>query len=142
MKDCKFLLPFVDELRALYPDHKIEWVRSEYDTEHEQITIDDKPYIFTDIGYSEETGDDGFPKQVFHASIVVEFNNISTVQNFGGIMVNDPYAGNIPPVRLQLFSDHKCLREIFKFILETDADLIRKQMTNVCSFDIMNRDFR
>jgi hypothetical protein len=128
MKDCKFLLPFVDELRALYPDYKIEWVRSDYDTEHEQITIDDKPYIFTDIGYSEETGDDGFPKQVFHASIVVEFNNISTVQNFGGIMVNDPYAGNIPPVRLQLFSDHKCLREIFKFILETDADLIRKQM--------------
>ena len=142
MKDCKFLLPFVDELRALYPDHKIEWVRSEYDTEHEKITIDDKPYIFTDIGYSEEIGDDGFPKQVFHASIVVEFNNISTVQNYGGIMVNDPYAGNIPPVRLQLFSDHKCLREIFKFILETDADLIRKQMTNVCSFDIMNRDFR
>jgi len=142
MKDCKFLLPFVDELRALYPDHKIEWVRSDYDTEHEQITIDDKPYIFTDIGYSEEPGDDGFPKKVFHASIVVEFNNISTVQNFGGIMVNDPYARNIPPVRLQLFSDHKCLREIFKFILETDADLIRKQMANVCSFDIMNRDFR
>ena len=142
MKDCKFLLPFVDELRALYPDHKIEWVRSDYDTEHEKITIDDKPYIFTDIGYSEEMGDDGLPKQVFHASIVVEFNNISTVQNFGGIMVNDPYAGNIPPVRLQLFSDHKCLREIFKFILETDAELIRKQMTNVCSFDIMNRDFR
>lgn len=29
MKDCRFLLPFVDELRKLYPDHKIEWVREE-----------------------------------------------------------------------------------------------------------------
>lgn len=145
MKDCKFLLPFVSELQKLYPDHKIEWVRSEYDTEHEKINIDDVTYIYTDIGFSEGTPDPNDPlgrtPQVFHASIVVEFNNISKVQNYGGLIVNDPYAGSIPPVKLQIFSDHKCLREIFKFLLETNAELIRKNMENLCRYDNMNKDF-
>ena len=52
MKDCRFLLPFVDELRKLYPDHKIEWVRDDTNTEYEKINIDDKTFIYTEIGHT------------------------------------------------------------------------------------------
>ena len=44
-------------------------------------------------------------------------------------------------VRLALFSDHKCLREIFKFILTDSPELVRKQMDNLIRLDHIGRDF-
>lgn len=89
MKDCRFLLPFVDELRKLYPDHKIEWVRDNTNTEYERINIDDKTFIYTEIGHTlDELGKD----KVISASIVVEFQNLSTVSEFMGFTIDDPYS--------------------------------------------------
>jgi hypothetical protein len=89
MKDCRFLLPFVDELRKLYPDHKIEWVRDDTNTEYERINIDDKTFIYTEIGHTlDELGKD----KVVSASIVVEFQNLSSVSEFMGWSIDDPYS--------------------------------------------------
>ena len=139
MKDCKFLLPFVDELRKLYPDHKIEWVREDTNTEYEKINIDGKTFIYTEIGHTlDELGKD----KVISANIVVEFQNLSTVSEFMGFTIDDPYSiMNEKMVRLALFSDHKCLREIFKFILTDSPELVKKQMENLYRFDQVSRDF-
>lgn len=78
MKDCRFLLPFVDELRKLYPDHKIEWVREDTNTEYEKINIDGKTFIHTEISHTlDELGKD----KIISANIVVEFQNLSTVSD-------------------------------------------------------------
>lgn len=139
MKDCRFLLPFVDELRKLYPDHKIEWVRDDTNTEYEKINIDDKTFIYTEIGHTlDEFGKD----KVVSASIVVEFQNLSTVSEFMGFTIDDPYSViHERTVRLSLFSNHKCLREIFKFILTDSPELVHKQMENICRLSEMERDF-
>lgn len=139
MKDCRFLLPFVDELRKLYPDHKIEWVRDDTNTEYERINIDDKTFIYTEIGHTlDELGKD----KVISASIVVEFQNLSTVSEFMGFTIDDPYSViHERTVRLSLFSNHKCLREIFKFILTDSPELVHKQMENICRLSEMERDF-
>ena len=89
MKDCRFLLPFVNELRELYPDHKIEWVRDDTNTEYEKINIDDKTFIYTEIGHTlDELGKD----KVVSASIVVEFQNLSSVSEYMGFTIDDPYS--------------------------------------------------
>ena len=139
MKDCRFLLPFVDELRKLYPDHKIEWVRDNTNTEYEKINIDDKTFIYTEIGHTlDEFGKD----KVISASIVVEFQNLSSVSEFMGFTIDDPYSViHERTVRLSLFSNHKCLREIFKFILTDSPELVRKQMENIYRLSEMERDF-
>lgn len=139
MKDCRFLLPFVDELRKLYPDHKIEWVRDDTNTEYEKINIDDKTFIYTEIGHTlDEFGKD----KVVSASIVVEFQNLSTVSEFMGFTIDDPYSViHERTVRLSLFSNHKCLREIFKFILTDSPELVHKQMENIYRLSEMERDF-
>lgn len=139
MKDCRFLLPFVDELRKLYPDHKIEWVRDDTNTEYEKINIDDKTFIYTEIGHTlDELGKD----KVVSASIVVEFQNLSSVSEFMGFTIDDPYSViHERTVRLSLFSNHKCLREIFKFILTDSPKLVRKQMENIYRLSEMERDF-
>lgn len=139
MKDCRFLLPFVDELRKLYPDHKIEWVRDDTNTEYEKINIDDKTFIYTEIGHTlDEFGKD----KVVSASIVVEFQNLSSVSEFMGFTIDDPYSiMNERTVRLSLFSNHKCLREIFKFILTDSPELVHKQMENIYRLSEMERDF-
>lgn len=139
MKDCRFLLPFVDELRKLYPDHKIEWVRDNTNTEYERINIDDKTFIYTEIGHTlDELGKD----KVISASIVVEFQNLSSVSEFIGFTIDDPYSViHERTVRLSLFSNHKCLREIFKFILTDSPELVHKQMENICRLSEMERDF-
>lgn len=139
MKDCRFLLPFVDELRKLYPDHKIEWVRDNTNTEYERINIDDKTFIYTEIGHTlDELGKD----KVISASIVVEFQNLSTVSEFMGFTIDDPYSIiHEKTVRLSLFSNHKCLREIFKFILTDSPELVHKQMENIYRLSEMERDF-
>lgn len=139
MKDCRFLLPFVDELRKLYPDHKIEWVRDNTNTEYERINIDDKTFIYTEIGHTlDELGKD----KVISASIVVEFQNLSTVSEFMGFTIDDPYSViHEKTVRLSLFSNHKCLREIFKFILTDSPELVHKQMENILRLSEMERDF-
>jgi hypothetical protein len=139
MKDCRFLLPFVDELRKLYPDHKIEWVREDTNTEYEKINIDGKTFIHTEIGHTlDELGKD----KVVSASIIVEFQNLSTVSEYKGFTVDDPYSIALEKnVRLALFSDHKCLREIFKFILTDSPELVRKQMDNLIRLDHISRDF-
>lgn len=139
MKDCRFLLPFVDELRKLYPDHKIEWVRDDTNTEYERINIDDKTFIYTEIGH---TLDDFGKDKVVSASIVVEFQNLSSVSEFMGFTIDDPYSiMNDKIVRLSLFSNHKCLREIFKFILTDSPELVRKQMENIYRLSEMESDF-
>lgn len=139
MKDCRFLLPFVEELRKLYPDHKIEWVRDDTNTEYERINIDDKTFIYTEIGHTlDEFGKD----KVVSASIVVEFQNLSTVSEFMGFTIDDPYSViHERTVRLSLFSNHKCLREIFKFILTDSPELVHKQMKNILRLSEMERDF-
>lgn len=139
MKDCRFLLPFVDELRKLYPDHKIEWVRDDTNTEYEKINIDDKTFIYTEIGHTlDEFGKD----KVISASIVVEFQNLSSVSEFMGFTIDDPYSViHERTVRLSLFSNHKCLREIFKFILTDSPELVRKQMENIYRLNEMEKDF-
>ena len=139
MKDCRFLLPFVDELRKLYPDHKIEWVRDNTNTEYERINIDDKTFIYTEIGHTlDEFGKD----KVVSASIVVEFQNLSSVSEFMGFTVDDPYSIiKERTVRLSLFSNHKCLREIFKFILTDSPELVHKQMENIYRLSEMESDF-
>lgn len=139
MKDCRFLLPFVDELRKLYPDHKIEWVRDDTNTEYEKINIDDKTFIYTEIGHTlDEFGKD----KVVSASIVVEFQNLSTVSEYMGFTIDDPYSViHERTVRLSLFSNHKCLREIFKFILTDSPELVHKQIENICRLSEMERDF-
>lgn len=139
MKDCRFLLPFVDELRKLYPDHKIEWVRDNTNTEYERINIDDKTFIYTEIGHTlDELGKD----KVVSASIVVEFQNLSSVSEFMGFTIDDPYSViHERTVRLSLFSNHKCLREIFKFILTDSPELVRKQMENIYRLNEMEKDF-
>ena len=139
MKDCRFLLPFVDELRKLYPDHKIEWIRDNTNTEYERINIDDKTFIYTEIGHTlDEFGKD----KVVSASIVVEFQNLSSVSEFMGFTIDDPYSiMNDKIVRLSLFSNHKCLREIFKFILTDSPELVRKQMENIYRLSEMESDF-
>ena len=139
MKDCRFLLPFVDELRKLYPDHKIEWVRDDTNTEYERINIDDKTFIYTEIGHTlDEFGKD----KVVSASIVVEFQNLSTVSEFMGFTIDDPYSViHERTVRLSLFSNHKCLREIFKFILTDSTELVHKQIENIYRLSEMERDF-
>lgn len=139
MKDCRFLLPFVDELRKLYPDHKIEWVRDDTNTEYEKINIDDKTFIYTEIGHTlDELGKD----KVVSASIVVEFQNISSVSEFMGFTIDDPYSViHEKTIRLALFSNHKCLREIFKFILTDSPELVRKQMENIYRLNEMEKDF-
>lgn len=139
MKDCRFLLPFVDELRKLYPDHKIEWVRDDTNTEYERINIDDKTFIYTEIGHTlDEFGKD----KVVSASIVVEFQNLSSVSEFMGFTIDDPYSViHERTVRLSLFSNHKCLREIFKFILTDSPELVHKQMKNILRLSEMERDF-
>lgn len=139
MKDCRFLLPFVDELRKLYPDHKIEWVRDDTNTEYEKINIDDKTFIYTEIGHTlDELGKD----KVVSASIVVEFQNLSSVSEYMGFTIDDPYSViHERTVRLSLFSNHKCLREIFKFILTDSPELVRKQMENIYRLSEMERDF-
>jgi hypothetical protein len=138
MKDCKFLLPFVDELRKLYPDHKIEWYRNEFNTEYEEIKIDGVRYINTNIGYHSSDIDD---KEVFHANIEVHFSNINTKTNYDGLIVDDPYSNLVPPVILEIFSDHQCLREIFNFLLSDNADYIKKRMANLIKLDKIKRDF-
>ena len=139
MKDCRFLLPFVDELRKLYPDHKIEWIRDDTNTEYERINIDDKTFIYTEIGH---TLDDFGKDKVVSASIVVEFQNLSSVSEFMGFTIDDPYSiMNDKIVRLSLFSNHKCLREIFKFILTDSPELVRKQMENIYRLSEMESDF-
>lgn len=139
MKDCRFLLPFVDELRKLYPDHKIEWVRDNTNTEYERINIDDKTFIYTEIGHTlDELGKD----KVVSASIVVEFQNLSSVSEFMGFTIDDPYSViHEKTIRLALFSNHKCLREIFKFILTDSPELVRKQMENIYRLNEMEKDF-
>ena len=139
MKDCRFLLPFVDELRKLYPDHKIEWVRDDTNTEYEKINIDDKTFIYTEIGHTlDEFGKD----RVVSASIVVEFQNLSSVSEYMGFTIDDPYSViHERTVRLSLFSNHKCLREIFKFILTDSPELVHKQMENILRLSEMERDF-
>ena len=139
MKDCRFLLPFVDELRELYPDHKIEWVRDNTNTEYEKINIDDKTFIYTEIGHTlDEFGKD----KVVSASIVVEFQNLSSVTEYMGFTIDDPYSViHERTVRLSLFSNHKCLREIFKFILTDSPELVHKQMENIYRLSEMERDF-
>ena len=139
MKDCRFLLPFVDELRKLYPDHKIEWVRDNTNTEYERINIDDKTFIYTEIGHTlDELGKD----KVVSASIVVEFQNLSSVSEFMGFTIDDPYSViHERTVRLSLFSNHKCLREIFKFILTDSPELVHKQMENIYRLNEMEKDF-
>lgn len=139
MKDCRFLLPFVDELRKLYPDHKIEWVRDNTNTEYERINIDDKTFIYTEIGHTlDELGKD----KVVSASIVVEFQNLSSVSEFMGFTIDAPYSViHERTVRLSLFSNHKCLREIFKFILTDSPELVRKQMENIYRLNEMEKDF-
>lgn len=139
MKDCRFLLPFVDELRKLYPDHKIEWVRDDTNTEYEKINIDNKTFIYTEIGHTlDELGKD----KVVSASIVVEFQNLSSVSEYMGFTIDDPYSViHERTVRLSLFSNHKCLREIFKFILTDSPELVRKQMENIYRLSEMERDF-
>lgn len=139
MKDCRFLLPFVDELRKLYPDHKIEWVRDNTNTEYERINIDDKTFIYTEIGHTlDELGKD----KVVSASIVVEFQNLSSVSEFMGFTIDDTYSViHERTVRLSLFSNHKCLREIFKFILTDSPELVRKQMENIYRLNEMEKDF-
>ena len=139
MKDCRFLLPFVDELRKLYPDHKIEWVRDDTNTEYEKINIDDKTFIYTEIGHTlDELGKD----KVVSASIVVEFQNLSSVSEFMGFTIDDPYSViHEKTIRLALFSNHKCLREIFKFILTDSPELVRKQMENIYRLNEMEKDF-
>ena len=139
MKDCRFLLPFVDELCKLYPDHKIEWVRDDTNTEYEKINIDDKTFIYTEIGHTlDELGKD----KVVSASIVVEFQNLSSVSEFMGFTIDDPYSViHERTVRLSLFSNHKCLREIFKFILTDSPELVRKQMENIYRLNEMEKDF-
>ena len=139
MKDCRFLLPFVDELRKLYPNHKIEWVRDDTNTEYEKINIDDKTFIYTEIGHTlDELGKD----KVVSASIVVEFQNLSSVSEYMGFTIDDPYSViHERTVRLSLFSNHKCLREIFKFILTDSPELVRKQMENIYRLSEMERDF-
>lgn len=139
MKDCRFLLPFVDELRKLYPDHKIEWVRDNTNTEYEKINIDDKTFIYTEIGH---TLDDFGKDKVVSASIVVEFQNLSSVSEYMGFTIDDPYSViHERTVRLSLFSNHKCLREIFKFILTDSPELVHKQMENIYRLSEMERDF-
>ena len=139
MKDCRFLLPFVDELRKLYPDHKIEWVRDDTNTEYEKINIDDKTFIYTEIGH---TLDDFGKDKVVSASIVVEFQNLSSVSEYMGFTIDDPYSViHERTVRLSLFSNHKCLREIFKFILTDSPELVHKQMENIYRLSEMERDF-
>ena len=139
MKDCRFLLPFVDELRKLYPDHKIEWVRDNTNTEYEKINIDDKTFIYTEIGHTlDELGKD----KVVSASIVVEFQNLSSVSEYMGFTIDDPYSViHERTVRLSLFSNHKCLREIFKFILTDSPELVHKQIENILRLSEMERDF-
>ena len=139
MKDCRFLLPFVDELRKLYPDHKIEWVREDTNTEYEKINIDDVTFIHTEIGHTlDELGKD----KIISADIVVEFQNLSSVSEYMGFKIDDPYSIELEKsVRLALFSDHKCLREIFKFILTDSPELVRKQMDNLIRLDHISRDF-
>lgn len=139
MKDCRFLLPFVDELRKLYPNHKIEWVRDDTNTEYEKINIDDKTFIYTEIGHTlDELGKD----KVVSASIVVEFQNLSSVSEYMGFTIDDQYSViHERTVRLSLFSNHKCLREIFKFILTDSPELVRKQMENIYRLSEMERDF-
>lgn len=139
MKDCRFLLPFVDELRKLYPDHKIEWVRDNTNTEYERINIDDKTFLYTEIGHTlDEFGKD----KVVSASIVVEFQNLSSVTEFMGFSIDDPYSIiKERTVRLSLFSNHKCLREIFKFILTDSPELVHKQMENIYRLSEMESDF-
>ena len=139
MKDCRFLLPFVDELRKLYPDHKIEWVRDDTNTEYEKINIDDKTFIYTEIGH---TLDEFCKDRVVSASIVVEFQNLSSVSEYMGFTIDEPYSiMNEKTVRLSLFRNHKCLREIFKFILTDSPELVHKQMENIYRLSEMERDF-
>lgn len=79
MKDCRFLLPFVDELRKLYPDHKIEWVRDDTNTEYEKINIDDKTFIYTEIGHTlDELGKDKVVPQVLllNFKTYLQFRNL------------------------------------------------------------------
>lgn len=139
MKDCKFLLPFVDELKKLYPDHNIEWVRNEYNIEYEEIKIDGVTYLNTDIGYGEAIGD--FGEKTFHANIVVHFSNVKTEYDFDGLHIEDPYNNEVPPVFIGIFGRHDCLHRIFEFLLCEDPDIIKKEMANLVNIDILNGDF-
>ena len=76
------------------------------------------------------------------ASIVVEFQNLSTVSEFMGFTIDDPYSViHERTVRLSLFSNHKCLREIFKFILTDSPELVHKQMETIYRLSEMESDF-
>lgn len=89
-----------------------------------------------------DTLDDFGKDKVVSASIVVEFQNLSSVSEYKGFTVDDPYSIALEKiVRLALFSDHKCLREIFKFILTDSPELVRKQMDNLIRLDHISRDF-
>lgn len=59
-----------------------------------------------------------------------------------GFTIDEPYSViHEKTIRLSLFSNHKCLREIFKFILTDSPELVKKQMENIYRLSEMESDF-
>lgn len=143
MKDCKFLLPFVDEIRRLFPGHEVEWVRDDSNTEYEEIQIDGQKVMSTDVSeyesdYCYETSR---PKYSRHHSIIVHFPFIKTEYEYEGLHVIDPYRENYPSERFELFCGHECLRCIFPWLMESDESVIKKVMNNLHLMDESQKDF-
>lgn len=123
MKDCKFLKPFEAEIQNLFTDHKVEWYRDDSNTEYEEIRIDNKTVMCTDVGeftdYHDVLGNGGGEK-IFHHSIVVHFPFINDDYEFIGLSIKDPYKHKIEPIKFELFCEHKILRMFFPFLMETN----------------------
>lgn len=144
MKDCKFLKPFEKEIQELYPDHKVEWYRSDDNTEYEEIRIDDKCVMNTDVGeYSDyyNVFNEGDGKKVFHHSIIVNFPFIDDTYDLMGFTIIDPYKQKIKPIRFELFCDHKMLREMFPYLMEKSDEVIKKVLANLYDLEDAQRDF-
>lgn len=144
MKDCKFLKPFEAEIQNLFPDHKVEWYRDDSNTEYEEIRIDNKTVMCTDVGeftdYHDILGNGGGEK-IFHHSIVVHFPFINDDYEFMGLSIKDPYKHKIEPIKFELFCEHKILRMFFPFLMETNDEVIKKVFANLCDISELQKDF-
>ena len=142
MKDCKFLKPFEAEIQNLFPDHKVEWYRDDSNTEYEEIRIDNKTVMCTDVGEFTDYHDLGAGGvKICHHSIFVNFPFVDDTYDLMGFTIIDPYKQKIKPIKFELFCDHKILRMFFPFLMETNDEVIKKVFANLCDISELQKDF-
>lgn len=142
MKDCRFLQPFETELQKLFPDHEVKWVRDNSNTEYEEIRIDNQVVMNTDTSeFTSYDEDFGEPVKKRNHSIIVYFPFIATGYEMCGFYIEDPYKTKISPIRFELFSNHRILRELFPYLMETDDTVIKKVLLNLYELDEAQKDF-